>query len=80
MAVVLALGAAAFFLEFVRKIGCQHSLERSAASDAFFEDPSSLKKVPCPTIFDPAEKYLSLIVPAYNEEHRLPIALDEAME
>ncbi|KAI4382828.1 hypothetical protein MLD38_008740 [Melastoma candidum] len=44
-----------------------------------FEDPNSLNKVPCPSIFDPPEKYLSLIVPAYNEENRLPAAIDEAM-
>ncbi|KAK8677265.1 hypothetical protein V6N13_142813 [Hibiscus sabdariffa] len=46
---------------------------------AIFEDPKSLKQVPCPNIFDPAEKYLSLIIPAFNEEHRLPGALDETM-
>ncbi|XP_008802744.2 dolichyl-phosphate beta-glucosyltransferase-like isoform X1 [Phoenix dactylifera] len=79
LALILALGIAAFFLEYVRKIGCKHSLERTAALDAFFEDPNSLKKVPCPSIFDPAEKYLSLIVPAYNEEHRLPGALIETI-
>ncbi|ONK76921.1 uncharacterized protein A4U43_C02F1270 [Asparagus officinalis] len=79
LALILVLGVAAFFLEFVRKIGCKHSLERLDASDAFFEDPDSLKKVPCPTIFDPAEKYLSLVIPAYNEELRLPEALEEAL-
>ncbi|KAK8956214.1 hypothetical protein KSP40_PGU012805 [Platanthera guangdongensis] len=78
-AVILLLAIAAFFLETVRKIGCKHSLARTDASDAFFEDPNSLKKVPCPSIFDHAEKYLSLIVPAYNEEHRLPGALVEMM-
>ncbi|XWS56574.1 hypothetical protein CRYUN_Cryun09bG0096900 [Craigia yunnanensis] len=46
---------------------------------AIFEDPKSLKQVPCPNIFDPAEKYLSLIIPAFNEEHRLPGALNETM-
>ncbi|XVF83681.1 hypothetical protein PTKIN_Ptkin16aG0510000 [Pterospermum kingtungense] len=46
---------------------------------AIFEDPKSLKQVPCPYIFDPAEKYLSLVIPAFNEEHRLPGALDETM-
>lgn len=38
-----------------------------------------LFQVQCPYIFDPAEKYLSLIIPAFNEEHRLPGALDETM-
>ncbi|KAG1365779.1 dolichyl-phosphate beta-glucosyltransferase [Cocos nucifera] len=79
LALILALGIAAFFLEYVRKIGCRHSLERTADSDSFFEDPNSLKKVPCPSICDPAEKYISLIIPAFNEEHRLPGALIETM-
>ncbi|XP_062214141.1 uncharacterized protein LOC133915130 [Phragmites australis] len=76
---VAVLGAAAVFFEHIRKIGCMHSLERTAVSDAFFEDPNSLNKVPCPSIFDPPEKYISLIVPAYNEEHRLPEALTETL-
>ncbi|XP_061985305.1 uncharacterized protein LOC133704489 [Populus nigra] len=46
---------------------------------AFFEDPNSLKQVPCPHIHDPAEKYISLVIPAFNEEHRLPGALDETI-
>ncbi|PPE02232.1 hypothetical protein GOBAR_DD00759 [Gossypium barbadense] len=46
---------------------------------AMFEDPESLKQVPCPDIVDPAEKYLSLIIPAYNEEYRLPGTLNETM-
>ncbi|KAH9604039.1 hypothetical protein KSS87_015025 [Heliosperma pusillum] len=37
-------------------------------------------QVPWPSIYDPAEKYLSLIIPAFNEEHRLPNALDETMK
>eukprot|EP00258_Populus_trichocarpa_P046171 XP_024462190.1 dolichyl-phosphate beta-glucosyltransferase isoform X2 [Populus trichocarpa] len=48
-------------------------------ASAFFEDPNSLKQVPCPHIHDPAEKYISLVIPAFNEEHRLPGALDETI-
>ncbi|KAG7574233.1 Glycosyltransferase 2-like [Arabidopsis suecica] len=44
------------------------------------EDPKSIEPIPCPHITDPAEKYLSLIVPAYNEELRLPAALEETMD
>ncbi|KAJ4891978.1 Nucleotide-diphospho-sugar transferases superfamily protein [Raphanus sativus] len=48
---------------------------------ATIEDPTSLKQVVrCPQISDPAEKYLSLIVPAFNEEQRLPSALQETMD
>ncbi|KAJ6432658.1 hypothetical protein OIU84_019823 [Salix udensis] len=46
---------------------------------AIFEDPNSLKQVPCPHINDPAEKYISLVIPAFNEEYRLPGALDETI-
>ncbi|KAL4557191.1 hypothetical protein LXL04_035363 [Taraxacum kok-saghyz] len=44
-----------------------------------FEDPTSLKQVKCPYIYDPAEKYILLIIHADNEELRLPAALDETM-
>lgn len=40
----------------------------------------SVDQVPRPSILDPAEKYISLIVPAYNLEHRLPGAIDETMK
>ncbi|KAJ8765995.1 hypothetical protein K2173_020511 [Erythroxylum novogranatense] len=43
---------------------------------AIFEDPSSLKKV---YVWRSRRKYISLIIPAFNEEHRLPGALDETM-
>ncbi|KAK8715780.1 hypothetical protein V6N13_043106 [Hibiscus sabdariffa] len=65
----------AIFLETFRR---RHNNAHVGAS-AIFEDPKSLKQVPCPCIFDPAEKYLSLVIPAFNEEHRLPGALDVTM-
>lgn len=40
----------------------------------------ALQQVACPSIFDAADKFLSLVIPAYNEEDRLPGALDETME
>ncbi|PSS34537.1 Dolichyl-phosphate beta-glucosyltransferase [Actinidia chinensis var. chinensis] len=70
----LALGAAIVFEAFRRRFNHAH-----AEGHPIFEDPSSLKQVPCPYIFDPAEKYISLIIPAFNEEHRLPGALDETI-
>ncbi|XP_077239067.1 uncharacterized protein LOC143880166 [Tasmannia lanceolata] len=78
LVLVLLLGIAIFLLEFIRKMSLHHSAD--AVSDAgFFDDPNSLKRVACPSISDPAEKYMSLIIPAFNEEHRLPGALDETM-
>ncbi|XP_059666248.1 uncharacterized protein LOC132312047 [Cornus florida] len=76
VALVLALGlvAAIVFEAFRRRFNHVH-LE----AHPIFEDPNSLKQIPCPYIFDPADKYISLIIPAFNEEHRLPGALDETM-
>ncbi|XP_020523993.1 dolichyl-phosphate beta-glucosyltransferase isoform X1 [Amborella trichopoda] len=65
-----------YFFEVVRRMGSDHCFDVSAA---YFEDPNSLRKVAFPSVFDPAEKYISLIIPAFNEEHRLPLALDETM-
>ncbi|KAG2403811.1 uncharacterized protein HKW66_Vig0107310 [Vigna angularis] len=63
-----------FFEAYKRRNNHQH-----IEVPAIFEDPNSLKQVPCPHIVDPATKYISLIIPAFNEEHRLPGALDETM-
>jgi dolichyl-phosphate beta-glucosyltransferase len=43
------------------------------------EDPSSIKPLLCPSIWGTATKRLSVVVPAYNEEDRLPATLDETL-
>ncbi|CAK9876379.1 unnamed protein product [Sphagnum jensenii] len=43
------------------------------------EDPSSFEKVPFPSLFGPAGKYLSLVMPAYNEQDRIRSTLDETL-
>ncbi|KAL6503644.1 hypothetical protein OROGR_025567 [Orobanche gracilis] len=75
---VFALGlvAAIVFATYRRKY--THSCH--AETTHVFENPNSLKSVNCPHILDPAEKYISLIIPAYNEEHRLRGALCETMK
>lgn len=71
---VLGLAFVVFFEAYKRRNNHEH-----IEVPAIFEDPSSLKQVPCPHIVDPATKYISLIIPAFNEEHRLPGALEETM-
>ncbi|KZV58354.1 dolichyl-phosphate beta-glucosyltransferase-like [Dorcoceras hygrometricum] len=71
----VALVSAIVFETFRRKYNESCHVE----GPPVFEDPNSLKPVKCPHILDPAEKYISLIVPAYNEEYRLPGALDETL-
>ncbi|XP_057436477.1 uncharacterized protein LOC130728915 isoform X2 [Lotus japonicus] len=71
---VLGFVSVVFFSAYSRRNNHEH-----VEAPAIFEDPNSLKQVPCPHIVDPASKYISLIVPAFNEEHRLPGALEETM-
>ena len=40
--------------------------------------PPSLQ-IPAPSLWDDATRALTVVVPAYNEEERLPRALDELM-
>ncbi|XP_073439352.1 dolichyl-phosphate beta-glucosyltransferase isoform X2 [Dendrobates tinctorius] len=48
-------------------------------SEKFFVASDGEKK-PFPSIHDRPEKELSVVVPAYNEEERLPVMMDEALE
>uniref|UniRef100_A0A665VMF0 dolichyl-phosphate beta-glucosyltransferase n=1 Tax=Echeneis naucrates TaxID=173247 RepID=A0A665VMF0_ECHNA len=41
---------------------------------------SSGEKEPFPSLHDPHSRELSVVIPAYNEELRMPVMLDEAME
>ncbi|CAB1414053.1 unnamed protein product [Pleuronectes platessa] len=41
---------------------------------------ASGEKEPFPSLHDPHSRELSVVVPAYNEELRMPVMLDEAME
>lgn len=74
LVLVLGLAAAIVFEAFRRRFNHAH-----AEGHPILEDPNSLKQVPCPYIFYPAEKYISLIIPAFIEDHRLPGALDETL-
>ncbi|XAR72017.1 Dolichyl-phosphate beta-glucosyltransferase [Bertholletia excelsa] len=74
LCLVSPLGSGILFDAFRRRYNHAHS-----QTHPIFEDPNSLKQVPCPYIFDTAEKYISLIIPAFNEEQRLPGALDKTL-
>ncbi|GJD12898.1 Dolichyl-phosphate beta-glucosyltransferase [Galdieria sulphuraria] len=57
------------------------SFVASAAHAYTFIDPADPSKTyPFPSLFSPAEKSLSVIVPAYNEEKRLPKMLEETIK
>uniref|UniRef100_A0A4W3JRM5 Dolichyl-phosphate beta-glucosyltransferase n=1 Tax=Callorhinchus milii TaxID=7868 RepID=A0A4W3JRM5_CALMI len=48
--------------------------------EKFFLNPISGEKEFFPSIHDPSSKELSVVVPSYNEEQRLPLMMDEALQ
>jgi dolichyl-phosphate beta-glucosyltransferase len=50
-----------------------------ADSEKSFTDPSSNSTKPFPSIGDAPSLYLSLVIPAYKEEKRLPKMMDETI-
>lgn len=49
-------------------------------ADLSFESPTSMNRIPAPSLYDErASKSLSIVIPAYNEEVRLPATLEETM-
>lgn len=76
LAVILVLG---FIFVIIFEAYRRRNNHQHIEVPAIFEDPNSLKQVPCPHVVDPASKYISLIIPAFNEEYRLPGALEETM-
>ncbi|KAK9828116.1 hypothetical protein WJX81_006294 [Elliptochloris bilobata] len=51
----------------------------SRTSEQLLENPASVEKVPAPSVFSEVTKSLSIVVPAFNEEARLPATLDETL-
>eukprot|EP00871_Galdieria_phlegrea_P001839 jgi/Galph1/2656/GphlegSOOS_G1316.1 len=71
---------ACFVLVYFRKKKLKPLYLASASSVYTFIDPREpMKQYPFPSIFSEPEKSLTLVVPAYNEENRLPKMLEEAI-
>ncbi|KAJ4843055.1 hypothetical protein Tsubulata_026631 [Turnera subulata] len=79
VALILLLPSLVLFVILFQSYDRRHTNNNRVDSPVVLQDPNSLKQVPCPHIRDPPEKYLSLVIPAFNEEHRLPGALDETI-
>lgn len=58
-----------------------HKLDQDSclALSLQLQDPNSVKPLRCPSIWSEATKKLSIIIPAYNEQDRLPATLDETL-
>ncbi|CAL5226048.1 g8860 [Coccomyxa viridis] len=64
-------------LQHVQSWFRKHDDDASTFSERVFERPRQLEKVPIPSIFSEATKSLTIVIPAYNEERRLPSTLEE---
>ncbi|XP_060530695.1 dolichyl-phosphate beta-glucosyltransferase [Cylas formicarius] len=53
---------------------------RRSKKEKYFLDPATGENIEFPTITNKSSVYLSVVVPAYNEEVRLPPMLDECLE
>ncbi|XP_062869653.1 dolichyl-phosphate beta-glucosyltransferase [Trichomycterus rosablanca] len=77
---VLALAVFVFLLLVVVAHVTAGKMDLSCdEKEKFFLTADGLKK-PFPSLFDPSSLELSVVVPSYNEESRLPVMMEEAME
>lgn len=78
--VLIAISILLVIMRFLRSWFARLDDEsRFRISDVYFEDPSSSKRTPVPSLFDAATKSLSIVIPAYNEEDRLPSTVEETL-
>lgn len=79
LATLTVVAGAAFALMQLLKYFDYLDRESSTALMLQLEDPNSVTPMPCPSIWSPATKQLSVVIPAYNEQDRLPGTLDETL-
>lgn len=76
----MSTAAFGFFTERVHAWFNELDIESvQIATERLFEDPDNLQKVPAPSLYSEATKSLTIVVPAYNEAHRILPMLEEAM-
>ena len=56
------------------------NLQKSKHESSFYKSSKKKDREDFPSISDPASLDLSVVIPAYNEEERLPVCLDEIFE
>ncbi|KAG1656832.1 hypothetical protein FOA52_006287, partial [Chlamydomonas sp. UWO 241] len=76
---VLLATAVNFLVTAVIKFAQRLQSDLGAPIKVTLEDFASLSPPPAPSVFSPATKSLSIVVPAYNEEDRLAATLDETI-
>ncbi|KAL0099502.1 hypothetical protein PUN28_020191 [Cardiocondyla obscurior] len=78
-ALLAALAAFLFFI-IIYVTSEQYPKIWREESEKFYFDCQTKKKEAFPSLHDPWSVHLSVIIPAYNEEQRLPPMLDECLE
>ncbi|NXT01428.1 ALG5 glucosyltransferase, partial [Jacana jacana] len=82
-AVALLAALAVFFLLLICMIAYATAVKmpnlHRHEEEKFFVNAEG-RKEPVPRIHDPPTKELSVVVPSYNEEDRLPLMMDEALD
>ncbi|XP_011157796.1 dolichyl-phosphate beta-glucosyltransferase [Solenopsis invicta] len=76
----LAVPVIILFLIIIYMISEQYPKISRDESEKFFFNCQTKRKEAFPSLHDPWSLHLSVIVPAYNEEQRLPPMLDECLE
>eukprot|EP00232_Nephroselmis_pyriformis_P007200 CAMPEP_0182894294 /NCGR_PEP_ID=MMETSP0034_2-20130328/24993_1 /TAXON_ID=156128 /ORGANISM="Nephroselmis pyriformis, Strain CCMP717" /LENGTH=328 /DNA_ID=CAMNT_0025028073 /DNA_START=111 /DNA_END=1093 /DNA_ORIENTATION=- len=79
---VAAVGLVLLFVVSKRLMSWFITVDRRSKRDKsgdFMEDPTSLDRVPCPSLWSAPTKDLSLVMPAYNEEERIASTMDETL-
>ncbi|XP_055837621.1 dolichyl-phosphate beta-glucosyltransferase [Episyrphus balteatus] len=86
MQLILFIGSA-FFVSLVlalviiqKSITTPFPIIKRHKEEKYFVDPNVIKKVDFPSIDDEPSVDLTVVIPAYEEEKRLPKMLDECME
>ena len=74
---LIVVAAALIFIIVTAKKGAPDIMRFE--SEKYFSDENGAKK-PFPSLFDQPTVKLSVIVPAYNEEERLPVMMEETLE
>lgn len=77
--IIVAISAILLFLLYTFMTAKPYPMLNRHDSEKFYFDPGSKSKRKFPDYNEPASLDLSVIVPAYNEEQRLPVMMEETM-
>merc|ERR1712130_376915 len=78
-AVVVVLGLGLFALVALGRVILRDKEDAYRLEEYSFVDPTTQEEHIFDTIYTEPKKYLSVVIPAYNEEERISVMLDETL-